>query len=469
MKERIDDLRSMFLAIFGEELKKMMKKKDRNRQLNECTGTKCVSLSKGCATADQLLVKSCSIVHENAVKSCTMIQRNVNPLQSNSFFLLGPRGVGKSTLIESMFPRTSCFWVDLLEPVQAMRYRNRPELLLDEWRSASGEQRERGWIIIDEVQRVPALLDVAHIGIERHGLKFAMTGSSARKLRYGAANLLAGRAFTYVLHPFSSLELGDRFNLNQAINYGLLPKIIHFQNQPQLQQKFLASYVGTYLREEILAEQLVRKLTPFTRFLEVAAEANGTIINMTKLARQVRIEYRTVVRYFSLLNDTLSGFFLPSFTNKARMRQVTSPKFYFFDPGIVRAATATLDAELSSSSYLYGKFFEHFVILEIIKANEAYDKHYRLSYLKTSSQQEIDVIASKTTHHLAIEIKSGNDPDPVDAEKLFRLSRKIANCQPYIFCQIQRATTIAGVKVMPWQQGVRELFGSRGFTPDNLF
>ncbi len=326
--------------------------------------------------------------------------------------------------------------------------------------------KKNSWIVIDEIQKVPKLLDLAHMGIERSRLKFALTGSSAYKLRRGASNLLAGRAVTFNLHPFSSLELGEAFDLHTAVNFGTLPRAWALRAEPVERRRFLASYVNTYLREEINAEQLVRKFEPFVRFLSSAAEANGTILNIAKLARQANVESRTAVRYFTLLEDTLLGFFLPSFNRSARKRQVRHPKFYFFDNGIVRAATQTLDAELTPGNSAYGRAFEHFVILEIIKANDANEKGYSFSYFKVTSgdglEAEVDLVATKGRETLAIEIKSAIRPDISEVRKLMRLVKHVdRNCQPYILCRTSRAYVSEGITVMPWQAGVEQLFGDQ--------
>ena len=238
-----------------------------------------------------------------------MIQRLVKLSKFQSFFLFGPRGTGKSTLVEAHLPRREHFWVDLLDPEQELRYLNSPNALWEEWQAAPPVQKQNAWIVIDEVQKVPKLLDLAHMGIERFRLKFALLGSSARKLRRGASNLLAGRAVTFNLHPFSALELKEEFDLHTAVNFGTLPRAWALRTEPVERRRFLASYVNTYLKEEINAEQLVRKFEPFARFLSIAAEANGTILNITKLARQANVEPRTALRYFTLLEDTLLGFF----------------------------------------------------------------------------------------------------------------------------------------------------------------
>ena len=390
-----------------------------------------------------------------------MVPRIVKPSLSQSFFLFGPRGVGKSTLLRYLFPRPQFFWRNLLEPELEERYTTSPSMLLKDWHSATDEQRNNGWIIIDEVQKAPKLLDVVHLAIEEHGLRFALTGSSARKLRHGSSNLLAGRALTYNIHAFSAFELVDSFELEDALNFGLLPQAVQLRNNHADRQRFLLSYVNTYLREEIREEQFVRKIEPFRNFLRIAATASGTVLNISRLARQVNIENRTVQRYFGLLEDTLIGFYLPAFNRSVRIAHARHPKFYFFDTGVARAASLALNTRLTASTYEFGRLFEHFVVLEIIKANDMFEAGYELFYYRSERGDEIDIVACRGNHTLAIEIKSAINPDISVVRKFLRLSHKIDNCQPYIFCRTAQATSIEGVDVMPWQHGITAVFGQQ--------
>ena len=197
-----------------------------------------------------------------------------------------------------MFPPTEYFWIDLLDPRLELRYLRDPNRLLEDWQQSNAVQRDNNWIVIDEVQKIPKLLDLVQLGITKHGIKFAMTGSSAAKLKASNSNLLAGRALTYELHPFSALELGERFMLEDAINFGLLPQAVALREHHDERRNFLASYVNTYLYTEIQAAGLVRKFEPFWRFLQVAAQANGTVLNISRLARQAQVERQTAHRYF---------------------------------------------------------------------------------------------------------------------------------------------------------------------------
>ena len=198
-------------------------------------------------------------------------------------------------------------------------------------------------VVIDEIQKVPKLLDEVHRLIEETDKIFILTGSSAQKLKHGGANLLAGRAFVYHLFSLSCFELKDQFNLDQALRWGTLPKIFSLKEDAE-KNEFLRAYSDTYLKEEIWNEQVIRKLQPFRRFLEVAAQCNGKIINYAHIARDVGVDGKTIKEYFCILEDTMIGFFLEPFHHSFRKRLVEKPKFYFFDPGVVRSLARGLVA-----------------------------------------------------------------------------------------------------------------------------
>ena len=226
-----------------------------------------------------------------------MFNRLIKPLISNSFFLFGARGTGKSTLLKSFFKGEKCLWLDLLkmEVEDALR---------SDLRSFSQEidakKNKISWVIIDEVQKIPELLNEVHRWIESSSVKFALTGSSARKLKRGSANLLAGRAFVNYLFPLTHIEMGDQFNLLQALQWGTQPKISQLKTDEE-KEAYLRAYSQTYLKEEVWSEQFIRKLDPFRRFLEISAQSNGEIVNYTNIARDVGTDIKTVQSYFGLL------------------------------------------------------------------------------------------------------------------------------------------------------------------------
>jgi predicted AAA+ superfamily ATPase len=247
-----------------------------------------------------------------------MFPRTLNLPKDNSFFLFGARGTGKTSLLEDLYPRNEALWIDLLDPKEERRFADNPNLLSER---ISARRHDSPWVVIDEVQKVPAILDVVHREIESRKALFALAGSSARKLRRGSANLLAGRAFVFSLHPITAFEAAKSFSLDDALQWGTLPRIFGLSSNSS-KDLFLDAYVHTYLLEEVTAEQLVRNIQPFRRFLEVAAQASGTIINFSAIAREIQVDTKTAQNYFSILEDTLLGSFLPAFNQSVRKQQL---------------------------------------------------------------------------------------------------------------------------------------------------
>ena len=387
-----------------------------------------------------------------------MIQRILKPLKSNSFFLFGARGTGKSTFVVKQFLSGSdpddSLLIDLLDPEQEDRYARHPEFLE---RILAARTHPPEWIVIDEVQRAPRLLDLAHRLIENKGLKFILTGSSARKLRHGASNLLAGRAFLCRLFPLTQRELATAFDLSSVLRWGSLPKLQSLATDAE-KKAYLTAYGLTYIKEEIQAEQLVRKLEPFREFLEVAAQSNGTILNMAKIARQIGSDIKTVQSYFRILEDTWLGFFLPAYHRSVRKSQASHPKFYLFDPGVKRALERSLDAVPVPGSFAYGDVFEHWVILEFHRLNEYLGRDYRMSYLRTKDDAEIDLILSKPgSPTVLVEIKSSQRVDEVEVKKLHQLQKDIPGSSAFYLSRDENAQKIGGVRCLPWHQGLAEI------------
>lgn len=396
-----------------------------------------------------------------------MYPRLLNVLKSHSFFLIGPRGTGKSTYLSTLFPEEAATnlpptWVNLLDPDQEALYMAHPMRLIEQWLQnnapSSSKNNTTKWIIIDEIQKVPKLLDVVHLAIERYGLMFALTGSSARKLKHGASNLLAGRAFVFHMHPLSFMELGASFDLTYAMEWGTLPKVIQFSN-PAEKKRFLRSYAQTYLKEEIQVEQTIRKIEPFRRFLEVAAQSNGTIINFSRLGREANVDSKSVERYFDILCETLIGFYLDPYHASIRKRQTQKPKFYFFDTGICRAIQNTLDVPLLPRSFAYGKAFEHFIILEAIRLNDYFEKSYTFSYLNTKDGAEIDLIIERPgKNSVLIEIKSTDNVDSSDLLALKNLRRGFKNPECIVLSQEKHPRLVDDIEILGWQHGLKRIF-----------
>ncbi len=391
----------------------------------------------------------------------TMYTRIINLTKSNSFFLFGPRGTGKSTLLKSIFSNISpskILFLDLLDPTTEREFSRSPERLLEVVNSYTETNRPE-WITIDEIQKIPKLLDVVHKIIFEKNIKFALTGSSARKLRRDAANLLAGRAFSFYLYPLTFLELADDFILDEVLSVGSLPGIISLKDKLD-KNRFLLSYVQTYIKEEILVEQLVRNIDPFRSFLEVAAQANTEIINYSNVARDAGISSKNIERYFDILNDTLLGFFLEPYSRSVRVRQKKSPKFYFFDCGVVRALSNEINQELLPQTFNYGKLFEQFVIGEIYRLNNYYEKNWKLYYIRTGGDVEIDLIIEKQKNvFILIEIKSSKNIHENHLSSLKTLGSEFKNSEKYLFCQENLSRSVDGVTIINWQTGIKKIFG----------
>jgi predicted AAA+ superfamily ATPase len=374
-----------------------------------------------------------------------------------SFFLFGPRGAGKTTLLKNLPWFSNCLYINLLKAKEEQRFSRNPDELIA---IASALAPQIQHIIIDEVQKLPKLLDIVHELIETTQLKFILTGSSARKLKHGGANLLAGRAFVFNLFPFTFLEVDSSNSLIAFLQWGLLPKIFEYQDNEK-KKLFLEAYTSTYLKEEIWAEQFIRELDPFRRFLEVAAQANGKIINYSNIARDVGTSDKNIQKYFSILEDTLIGFHLEAFHHSFRKRLSKSPKFYFFDPGVVRALTLQLSLTINPGTSQYGEAFEHFIILQCKALASYYHRDYRFSYLKTKDDAEVDLVVERPgLPALFIEIKSSENVQSSQLSTLKSLTKDFANCEAICFSCDEYRKKIDDIVVFPWREGI-ELYFSK--------
>lgn len=353
--------------------------------------------------------------------------------------------------------------IDLLDSDQEELYARDPKLLerkLDE-RTASTGQPE--WVFIDEVQKVPKLLDHVHRLIEKKKQKFILSGSSARKLKRGSANMLAGRAFLNRIHPLTRAEFGEHWQqegaLDKALQWGTLPKT-WLSASDDIRMAYLKSYVQTYLKEEIRMEQLVRDLDPFRDFLEVSAQMNGKIINYSKIAKEVGVSDKTVQGYYQILQDTHLGVYLSSFHRSIRKSQAEHPKFYWFDPGVKRYLDKTIDVKLVPSTSAYGEAFEHWVILEIMRLADYYEKNWSFSFFRTKEGNEIDLVISLSRQkEILVEIKSSTRVDMTELSYLAKLSKEFnASGSVYLLSMDPEPQQADGVRCLPWDQGIKEIY-----------
>src|SRR3990167_11191348 len=385
------------------------------------------------------------------------VKRHLALPHDHSVLLFGARGVGKSSLLEDEFKLDQNLYLDLLDPEIEMRFLEKPNDLIA---LVDAMPDSATHVIIDEIQKVPKLLDIVHLLIEKKKTKkiFILTGSSARKLKLAGVNLLAGRAFVYHLYPLTYLELGSRFKLEDALSWGLLPKAVNL-TMPSAKKKFLQSYALTYLKVEVWAEQLVKKLDPFRRFLQVAAQANSKIVNYANIARDVGVDEKTVVTYFEILEDTLLGFTLESYRHSFRKRLRVAPKFYFIDLGIARALSKTLSIPPTPSTNYYGELLEQFIVTECVKLAGYYKSEYQFSYLRTESDVEVDLIVERPGEKLLlIEIKSKTCVDQSDLKSLNNIASDFEKCEAVCFSCDPHTKKIDDVMIYPWQAGIKKFF-----------
>lgn len=363
-------------------------------------------------------------------------------------------------MLKDRFQQDSTWWIDLLDRKLEDHYARDPGALYDETRLRS---KTTDWIVIDEIQKVPRLLDTVHRILESREFSppnFALTGSSARKLRHGGANLLAGRAFLRHLFPLTETELGVSFDLQTALNFGSLPKIASLANDSE-RDDFLASYGLTYLNEEIWAEHLVQELDPFRKFLEVAAQSNGQVLNYAKIARDVHVNEKTVRKYFQILEDTLVGFVLEPYSRSVRKRQVLSPKFFLFDLGVKRALERSLRQRVVPGTYAFGRAFEHLVIAEFHRLNDYGRKDCRFSYFLTKDGGEIDLVIERPGAKLAlVEIKSATQASDDDTRYLRNAMADFGDVEAFCLSLDPSARNRDGVTYLPWQRGLKEILGA---------
>ncbi len=308
-----------------------------------------------------------------------------------SIFLWGARQTGKSTLLKKMYHDS--LWFDFLLSDVFERFSKNPSQIREVILATKPDKP----VVIDEIQKIPAVLDEIHWLIENAGTRFILSGSSPRKIIRSGVNLLGGRALQYVLFPLVSDEIPD-IDLLRTLNNGLLPR--HYLSDDP--KKMISSYIGNYLKDEIMAEARIRNVATFSRFLEVAAISNGEMINYTNIASECGVSSTTVKDYFQILVDTLTGRFLRSFQKKPKRRVILAPKFYFFDIGIVNYLLKRGTIEMGSEAM--GKAFEHFIYQELVAHSSYSGMEYPVSYWRTTSQAEVDFVLGD--HEVAVETKS---------------------------------------------------------------
>lgn len=379
--------------------------------------------------------------------------------KNKSFFLFGARGVGKSTWIEKTLDYD--FKINLLENRTYLELLRDPSLL----EAKLGHLKAGSWVVIDEVQKIPELLTEVHRLIEDRKFLFALTGSSARKLKKGGADLLGGRAIRRWMEPFTAAELQDQFDLDTALKWGTLPLVyLDIENAAET----LEAYAQTYLREEIKEEGLVRKLDSFVRFLEIASLLNAQLVNADAIARDAKIPRSSVEGYFSILEDTLVGFRLPAYQPKAKVKETSHPKFYWFDSGVARACANLLSQEPESG--WMGGALETYVFHELRVYNHVFKKMKSIFYYNVPSGLEVDFVIelesgsrTKKPEVVMIEVKLAKKWDRSWNRSMISLKEtgalRVSRCIG-IYCGTERLT-FGEVEVLPVEQFLVELYSGR--------
>lgn len=367
-----------------------------------------------------------------------------------SFFLFGPRGTGKSTWLREQYP--DALWFDLLNDDLQRQLAGRPERL----RELMAAAPPHDVVVIDEVQRVPEILNVVHWRIERRPRpQFVVTGSSARKLRRGAANLLAGRLLDCRMHPFMAGELGDAFDLHRALTLGMLPVVLDASDP----EGTLKAYAGRYVREEVLAEALVRSAGQFHRFLEALALSHGAVLNASAVAREAEVDRRTVERFIDIAEDLLICFRLPVFRRRAKRRMAQHPKFYYVDPGLYRTLRPV--GPVDTPGELGGAGLEGLVAQHLRAWVDYGERNARLHYWRTREGNEVDFVLYGEGLFWAIEVKTGRDVRPKDLRGLRAFRADYPEARPCLLFMGDRPMQIDGIPCVPCVDFLRELVPGR--------
>jgi predicted AAA+ superfamily ATPase len=393
-----------------------------------------------------------------------MIHRTLNLLKildkKSSTFLFGARGTGKSSIAlafldhqitQGMIP----FQINLLESETYEKYLKQPELFRKELIQLA-KHGQPICVFVDEIQRTPQLLNEVHTLLETYPrqIQFLLTGSSARKLKQTSANMLAGRAFSLRLYPFTQEEWSQ--NLDDHLLFGSLPSIAYKHREDINALKFaLRSYVSTYLKEEIQQEALVRRLDAFARFLEVAGQFHTKQVNASQVAKAAGVSGHTIAEYTQILEDTLIAVKVPGWNASTKKQLRTTPKIYFFDNGVVNTLRGELNSPVRESSSRYGELFEGTIVQELYRINDYFQLDLKFSYWRTNNDTEVDIVVSKGAGQpiAAIEIKSAKNPIQKDLRGLIAFKSEYPKVPQYCICRADRGyQTDEGVDILPYQE-----------------
>lgn len=365
-----------------------------------------------------------------------MYSRFISIQNYKSFFLFGPRGVGKSAWVSQAFPKA--IYIDLLRAKTFNELLTNPSKLED-----MIPLRHKNWVVIDEVQKIPSLLDEVHYLIEKRKLAFVLTGSSARKLKRSGVNLLAGRALTKKMFPLTVRELGEDFNLKKSLRWGHLP-MAYTENDSE---SYLHSYLTTYLKEEILLEGLTRNIEAFSRFLEAASFSQAQYLNISQVAADCHVERKSVTQYFSILEDLLLGYRLPIFTKRAKRELTKHPKFYFFDCGVYQ--TLRPRGPLDSPEEIDGPALETLVLQNLMAENEYHSWRYDFFCWSVSKGPDVDFVMYGPLGLIAFEIKRSDRIREGDLEGLIEFKKNYPIAKTFFIYGGTEQKIISDVQIIP--------------------
>jgi uncharacterized protein len=371
-------------------------------------------------------------------------------ISGESAFLWGARQTGKSTLLKAIYPDSLYF--DLLLMDQFDRFLRNPSLL----REIVEADDSTGPVIIDEIQRLPSLLNEVQWLIVNRNRQFILSGSSPRRILRSETNLLGGRAIRYELFPLIYREVPD-FDLIRALNNGLLPRH-YLSNKPA---RLISAYVGNYLRDEIMAEARIRNISTFSRFLEAAAFSNGEIVNYSNIASDCGVSSPTIKGYFQILEDTLIGRFVPSYQKKPKRRVILAPKFYFFDIGVVNHLLKR--GTIVPGSEAFGNAFEHFIYNEVIAHSHYSGLNYPVSYWRTASQIEVDFILGD--NEAAVEVKGTSMAHERHLRGLLSFAEEYRVRHLILVTNDPLPRKVGKAMIMPWRYFLNKLWAGEIFTP----
>jgi len=375
---------------------------------------------------------------------------DINLPQGQSSFLWGPRKTGKSSYLKDRFPDSIVF--DFLRTDVFLELSKSPWLLREQL-AAKNQNRLQSPIVLDEVQKVPAVLDEVHWLIENRGLSFILCGSSARKLKRGKANLLGGRAWRFEMFPLLMREIAD-FDLLRALNHGLIA--IHYLQENY--RRSLRAYTTDYLKEEVFAEGLTRNIPAFSRFFDAMAYSHGELTNYSNIARECGVDSKTVREYYQILVDTLMGRRVEPFKRRqSRQIIMRTPKFYLFDVGVAGTLVKRHVAEERGEAF--GRAFEHFIFMELAAYNSYEERDFEINYWRTKSGLEVDFVLAKG--EVAIEVKGSHRIDRRDLRPLLAFMQEYSPRSALVVCNVREEAIHQGIRIIPWQRFLADLWAGR--------